>query len=60
MSNNNKKETLSDKLENLKVQQKQCEANWAKIQGAIEFCESLLEENSNSNNQQHKQKVHNK
>ena len=41
-----------EKLENLRLQQKQTEAAWAKIQGAIEFCEAMLEEdeNKNSNN----------
>ena len=34
---------LQEKLDNLKTQQKQIEANWAKVQGAIEFCESLIE-----------------
>ena len=39
-----KKDKLQEKLENLKTQQKQVEANWAKIQGAMEFCESLMED----------------
>ena len=34
---------LKEKLDNLKTQQKQIEASWSKIQGAIEFCESLME-----------------
>ena len=38
------KKDLQEKLANLRGQQKQVEANWAKVQGAIEFCESLLED----------------
>ena len=38
------KKDLQEKLDNLRGQQKQVEANWTKIQGAIEFCESLLED----------------
>ena len=45
----NRKE-LQEKLENLKLQQKQAEATWSKIQGAIEFCEALFEEDDNKNN----------
>ena len=38
------KKELQEKLDNLKTQQKQVEANWTKVQGAIEFCESLMED----------------
>ena len=38
------KDALKEKLDNLKMQQKQIEANWSKVQGAMEFCEGLLEE----------------
>ena len=46
------KKSLKEKLENLRLQKKQAEAAWTKIQGAIEFCEAMLEEdeNKNSNN----------
>jgi len=44
------KEQLQERLENLKLQQKQAEVGWSKIQGAIEFCESLLKEQSSNNN----------
>lgn len=48
------REQLKDKLDNLMIQQRQAEAAWSKIQGAIEFCKGLLEEqssnNSNNNN----------
>ena len=38
------KDALNEKLENLKMQLKQLEANWSKVQGAIEFCEGLINE----------------
>ena len=44
------KEELQGRLENLRLQQKQAEATWSKIQGAIEFCESLMEDKSKENN----------
>ena len=34
------KDALNEKLENLKMQLKQLEANGSKVQGAIDFCES--------------------
>tara|TARA_B100000700_G_C14864090_1_gene770048 strand:+ start:534 stop:716 length:183 start_codon:yes stop_codon:yes gene_type:complete len=35
---------IAEKLENLKAQLKQIETTYAKVQGAIEFCQALLEE----------------
>ena len=39
-----KKDELNDKLETLNAQLKQVETTWMKVQGAIEFCNALLEE----------------
>ena len=44
------KKSLKEKLENLRLQQRQAEATWTKIQGAMEFCEAMLEEGDNNNN----------
>ena len=44
------KKSLKEKLENLRLQQRQAEATWTKIQGAMEFCEAMLEEDENKNN----------
>jgi len=38
------KDIIKEKLENLKIQQKQLENTYTKIQGAIELCEALLQE----------------
>ena len=37
-------DTLKERLENLKIQQTQLENTYHKLQGAIEFCESCLQE----------------
>tara|TARA_Y100000593_G_C4044828_1_gene206927 strand:+ start:325 stop:486 length:162 start_codon:yes stop_codon:yes gene_type:complete len=36
--------SLEEKLVNLKAQQAQVEQAYTKVQGAIEFCESLIKE----------------
>jgi molecular chaperone GrpE (heat shock protein) len=38
------KSGIAEKLENLKAQLSQIETTYAKVQGAIEFCQALLEE----------------
>ena len=43
-----KKDELNDKLETLNAQLKQVETTWMKVQGAIEFCNALLEEKEES------------
>ena len=48
------KSEIHEKLETLNTQLKSVESTWMKVQGAIEFCNALLEEKeegkANSNN----------
>ena len=48
------KSEINEKLETLNTQLKSVESTWMKVQGAIEFCNALLEEKeggkANSNN----------
>ena len=45
---------LKEKLENLKKQQEQAKEVYIKVQGAIEFCQSLIEEQESSKEEKKK------
>ena len=42
------KSEINEKLETLNTQLKSVESTWMKVQGAIEFCNALLEEKEES------------